>query len=599
MAWAPKLARSNDELVRLFNENMRGIESELARRPQASTTETKIRTLPIASPIVGLQLGEASTTAYRGDRGKTAYDHSQATGNPHGAVAADVGAASALHASQHGYGASDPVSIDTRQISNMTPFIRTLADDATAAEARTTLGAAASTHAHGSVTTGGKIGSTAGLPVTTGTGGALQAVAWSTTSPAMNGTASVGSSAVPSRSDHVHPIDTSRAPSTAILANNAASSTMPTVGTATTLATLLQQIRDYLVGLTAKFTDGSVTKVGAASVGSTTQPIYLNSGVPTAITGAIGNSTTGNAATATKLATARAIALTGDVVGSASFDGSANSSIAVTSAHLEANTGTYVPWKTKGSKNNYTGISAPGALIVNFMSNTSQNFAGLYCETDSKWIVLRNSDGTVKTDYTPVNGNSNEIATTAFVNSRINAQPQEYFLSIYNSASTMMYTTGAFVILCNLVANQVHHAEALLSFSVCGNTTAANNYAGRVYMGCKAQGTTPTYNVQILEGTSNIDNLLKWRSNQGASTIYCTIMFAIPAYSTLNVKLDSLTGGGTWSSDVNTALQSAWLTYGTMLTYIAPNADKIDGKHVVVTGIASRGTDANTLYFCY
>ena len=31
-----------------------------------------------------LALGETSSTAYRGDRGKTAYDHSQTTGNPHG-----------------------------------------------------------------------------------------------------------------------------------------------------------------------------------------------------------------------------------------------------------------------------------------------------------------------------------------------------------------------------------------------------------------------------------------------------------------------------------------------------------------------------------
>lgn len=36
-------------------------------------------------------LGETSSTAYRGDRGKVAYDHSQTTGNPHGTTAADVG----------------------------------------------------------------------------------------------------------------------------------------------------------------------------------------------------------------------------------------------------------------------------------------------------------------------------------------------------------------------------------------------------------------------------------------------------------------------------------------------------------------------------
>ena len=39
-----------------------------------------------------LALGETASTAYRGDRGKTAYDHSQAAGNPHGTTAAQVGA---------------------------------------------------------------------------------------------------------------------------------------------------------------------------------------------------------------------------------------------------------------------------------------------------------------------------------------------------------------------------------------------------------------------------------------------------------------------------------------------------------------------------
>lgn len=38
-----------------------------------------------------LALGETSATAYRGDRGKTAYDHSQVTGNPHGTTKADLG----------------------------------------------------------------------------------------------------------------------------------------------------------------------------------------------------------------------------------------------------------------------------------------------------------------------------------------------------------------------------------------------------------------------------------------------------------------------------------------------------------------------------
>ena len=38
----------------------------------------------------GVSLGETSSTAYRGDRGKVAYDHSQLTGNPHGLTIEDI-----------------------------------------------------------------------------------------------------------------------------------------------------------------------------------------------------------------------------------------------------------------------------------------------------------------------------------------------------------------------------------------------------------------------------------------------------------------------------------------------------------------------------
>lgn len=43
----------------------------------------------LTSPSVGL--GETSSDAYRGDRGKVAYEHSQATGNPHFTNKADIG----------------------------------------------------------------------------------------------------------------------------------------------------------------------------------------------------------------------------------------------------------------------------------------------------------------------------------------------------------------------------------------------------------------------------------------------------------------------------------------------------------------------------
>lgn len=49
--------------------------------------------MPSLEDIGAVALGETSTTSYRGDRGKTAYDHSQITGaNPHATTAAQVGA---------------------------------------------------------------------------------------------------------------------------------------------------------------------------------------------------------------------------------------------------------------------------------------------------------------------------------------------------------------------------------------------------------------------------------------------------------------------------------------------------------------------------
>jgi hypothetical protein len=46
-----------------------------------------------------LALGETSNTAYRGDRGKTAYDHSQTTtGNPHGTTKSDIGLGNVVNA---------------------------------------------------------------------------------------------------------------------------------------------------------------------------------------------------------------------------------------------------------------------------------------------------------------------------------------------------------------------------------------------------------------------------------------------------------------------------------------------------------------------
>lgn len=90
---------------------------------------------------------------------------------------------------------------------------------------------APTSHAHGGITNAGAIGSTANLPIITGTNGVLKAGSFETTATniKMNGTQSAGSLNTFARGDHVHPVDTSRAP------NNHAS-TATTYGVASSSA---------------------------------------------------------------------------------------------------------------------------------------------------------------------------------------------------------------------------------------------------------------------------------------------------------------------------------------------------------------------------
>ena len=83
----------------------------------------------------------------------------------------------------------------------------------------------------------------------------------------------------------------------------------------------------------------------------------LSGNATTATTATTAGTCTGNSATATKLATARTIALTGSVTGSASFDGSANISIATTGG---ASVGGAKAWI------NFNGTTSPGTIRSSF-----------------------------------------------------------------------------------------------------------------------------------------------------------------------------------------------------------------------------------------
>lgn len=180
-------------------------------------------------------------------------------------------------------------------------------------------------------------------------------VSYSTTAPVMDGTASVGTASTVARSDHKHPTDTSRAAQASLDSHTSNKSnphgvTLTQLGVTATAAEL-----NALDGITATVTelnyvDGVTSNIqtqlnGKAASSHGTHVSYGTTAPKANGTAAVGTATTvsrsdhvhplqttvsGNAGTATKLATARTISLTGDVTGSVSFDGSANASITTT-----------------------------------------------------------------------------------------------------------------------------------------------------------------------------------------------------------------------------------------------------------------------------
>lgn len=204
-------------------------------------------------------------------------------------------------------------------------------------------------------------------------------VSYSTTTPVMDGTASVGTASTVARSDHKHPTDTSRASQTSLDSHTSNKSNPHGV----TLAQL---------GLTA--TAAEINKMDGVTA-TTTELNYVDgvtSNIQTQLNGKAasshthnyaGSSSAGGAATsANKLATARTISLTGDVTGSTSFDGSGNVSITATVAD---------------DSHNHTIANVDGLqIILDGKSATSHNHNSAYI---SKNLQFTADNGAQKLSY--------------------------------------------------------------------------------------------------------------------------------------------------------------------------------------------------------
>lgn len=257
-----------------------------------------------------IALGETSSTAYRGDRGKIAYDHSQTTGNPHGTTKANLGLGNVENKSSE-----------------------TIREELTKANVTTALGytppTTNTTYSTGSTTTSGltKLYTSTG----TATDGAMTQSAITTQ---LSGKAA---------SSHTHTVDDV----TGTLSITKGGTGGTTAAEArTNLVTLGAKSMSNHWGLTAP--DGDESDYVRSPKGgflphtkSTNGYGYLGTAVwPWAnlhCKNLYGNTFTGNSASATKLQTARTVAITGAVSGSATFDGSSDITITVTGDSAAAN----------------------------------------------------------------------------------------------------------------------------------------------------------------------------------------------------------------------------------------------------------------------
>jgi len=185
-----------------------------------------------------------------------------------------------------------------------------------------------------------------------------------------------------------------------------------------------------------KVYDGTVWKsVGAITdvVAGTDIDVSVVDGVATvSLEAEISSGTTGNAATATKLATARAIQLSGDVTGTADFDGTQAINISTTIAANSVNLGT----DTTGDY--VAGVSASDGIAA---TGTGESASVALTNTDkgSSQNIFKNvSDGTTSV---VADSNNDTLTISAGTGISVTASPSTDTLEIANTGVTAIAGT--------------------------------------------------------------------------------------------------------------------------------------------------------------
>lgn len=382
---------------------------------------------------------------------------------------------------------------------------------------------------------------------------------------------------------------------------------------------------------------GIVLKIGTATKGSATLPIYLNAGTPTACSTTLGVSITGNAATATKLqtartingtsfngttdivtaywGTARTISLSGAVTGSASVNGSQNVTI-TTTYQFDSIDGRYVG----GNKIANHGSSGE-AYTADTYSSTFVNKAFVAFAERGSWAYANN--GYVSTDTgvnIPLAGtaifqwgasdtNKTQLYITPYNNSGVSNPAVNEMLfytsngSGYTSAWTRVLTHRNYT--NYTVTKTGGGASGTWGISITGTaakvantlTFAAGAFAAKTYNGSAAVTVNiPTHTSHLTNNSGFWTGTRYWAdiavstaSSTSTQPTFNTCYTSNWFRSTGSTGWYSQTYGGGWYMT-----DSTWIrTYGSKSVYQNTGQIRTDGYLVTNGGITVGATSPN------
>lgn len=383
---------------------------------------------------------------------------------------------------------------------------------------------------------------------------------------------------------------------------------------------------------------GIVLKIGTATKGSATLPIYLNAGTPTACSTTLGVSITGNAATATKLqtartingtsfdgtanivtaywGTARTISLSGAVTGSASVNGSQNVTIATT-----YQTGSIDRRYVGGNKTADHGSSGTAYTADSYSSTFARKEFVAFAERGS-WAYANN--GYVTTD-TGVNiplagtavfqwGASDTSKTQLFItphnNSRVSNPAANEMLfytsngSGYTSAWTRVLTHRNYT--NYTVTKTGGGASGTWGISITGNAATANRILSHTISDTLANKTTPGYlyhaggSNSVADKPSGVDAFGVF-TMQTASGWYGQILMSSNTSTGLYWRTATTLSGG-WKKILDSSNYTAYINPANFVTALGTSGNyltwtKAGTTNNITVPYATNSNKANYIYY--